>query len=183
MFNIKFFMIKLFVVFLIVFVSNAFAINLFSESFKDKDALSKKFEFNGFGCRGQNLSPQLSWSGVPAGTKSFAINVYDPDAPTGSGWWHWVVFNIPANVSSLNEGASLKNMPQGAIESVTDFGSVGFGGFCPPKGDKAHRYIFTVYALKIEKLPLDVKSPAAMVGYYILSNTIEKSSIVGFAKR
>jgi Raf kinase inhibitor-like YbhB/YbcL family protein len=123
--------------------------------------------FNSFGCTGQNISPALSWSGAPADTKSFAITVYDPDAPTGSGWWHWVVFNIPASVTSL---------PAGAVQSQTDFGAVGFGGACPPQGDKPHRYIFTVHALKVDSLPLDAKAPGAMVGYYLTMNRLGQAS-------
>ena len=93
--------------------------------------------YNGFGCTGKNLSPQLSWDKAPSGTKSFAITAYDPDAPTGSGWWHWIAFNIPASVNSLDSGASGNSMPAGTVESRTDYGSTGFGGACPPVGDKA----------------------------------------------
>jgi Raf kinase inhibitor-like YbhB/YbcL family protein len=135
--------------------------------------------FNSFGCTGQNISPALSWSGAPAGTKSFAITVYDPDAPTGSGWWHWVVFNIPASVTSLSAGAgdgTSPKLPAGAVQSQTDFGAVGFGGACPPQGDKPHRYIFTVHALKVDSLPLDAKAPGAMVGYYLTMNRLGQAS-------
>ena len=102
--------------------------------------------FNSFGCTGQNISPSLNWTGAPKGTKSFAISIYDPDAPTGSGWWHWVVFNIPASTTSIPKNAGdlkAKLMPEGAIQSRTDFGSPGYGGPCPPKGDKPHHYHFT----------------------------------------
>src|SRR6202789_1132608 len=95
--------------------------------------------FKGFGCSGGNVSPALSWSGAPAATKSFAVSIYDPDAPTGSGWWHWVVFNIPAATTSLPKGAgdvAKKLMPAGAIQSRTDFGSGGYGGaFSPAAGE------------------------------------------------
>lgn len=134
--------------------------------------------FNSFGCTGGNVSPALTWRGAPAGTKSFAVTVYDPDAPTGSGWWHWVIFNIPANVTALakdagNPQASLA--PPGSIQSRTDFGKPGYGGPCPPTGDKPHRYQFTVYALKTDKLPLDENAPAAMLGFYLHQNLIKKS--------
>ena len=134
--------------------------------------------FNSFGCTGGNRSPALSWSGAPAGTKSFAVTVYDPDAPTGSGWWHWVVFNIPASVNELprNAGdAQGQGLPAGSIQSRTDFGKPGYGGPCPPAGDKPHRYQFTVYALKTDKLPLDENAPAAMVGFYLHQNLIKKA--------
>src|SRR5262245_38717869 len=92
--------------------------------------------FNGFGCSGKNDSPALDWSGAPKDTKSFALTVYDPDAPTGSGWWHWVVFNIPASITHLDAGASAGALPAGAVQSQTDFGKPGYGGPCPPAGDK-----------------------------------------------
>ena len=135
--------------------------------------------FNGFGCTGQNLSPALAWANPPAGTKSFAVTVYDPDAPTGSGWWHWVMFNIPASVTSLPAGAGDPKggkAPRGAIQSQTDFGTAGFGGACPPAGDKPHRYVFTVHALKVESLPLDAKASGAMVGFYLSQNSLGKAS-------
>ena len=135
--------------------------------------------FNSFGCTGQNISPALQWTGAPAGTESFAITVYDPDAPTGSGWWHWLVFNIPATVTSLPTGAGDPKggkAPPGAVQSRTDFGGPGFGGACPPPGDKPHRYIFTVYALKVDQLPLDADASGAMVGFYLGANSLGKAS-------
>lgn len=138
---------------------------------------------NGFGCTGKNLSPQLSWENAPSGTKSFAITVYDKDAPTGSGWWHWIVFDIPAIVTELKQGAgdvSKKLLPETTIQSVTDFGRVGYGGPCPPQGDKPHEYVITVYALKTDKLGLDAKASPALVGYYLYGNTLAKASIVAY---
>src|SRR5215831_6685875 len=111
--------------------------------------------FNEFGCKGSNVSPALAWSGAPSDTKSFALLVHDPDAPTGSGWWHWVVYNIPAGTSSLPSGAgdpTKELLPQGTTQGATDFGQPGYGGPCPPQGDKAHRYIFTIHALDVEHL-------------------------------
>lgn len=134
--------------------------------------------FNGFGCQGQNISPALNWAGAPAGTKSYAVTVYDPDAPTGSGWWHWVVFNIPAGATGVarNAGDPQANLlPASSVQSRTDFGKPGYGGPCPPAGDKPHRYVFTVHALKVDKLPLDADAPAAMVGFYLSQNTIGKA--------
>jgi len=141
---------------------------------------------NGFGCVGKNLSPQLSWENPPSGTKSFAITVYDKDAPTGSGWWHWVVFDIPASATGLTQGAgdvSKKLLPPGAIQSITDFGQPGYGGPCPPQGDKPHQYVVTLYALKTDKLGLDAKASPALVGYYIYGNTLAKASIVAYYQR
>lgn len=143
-------------------------------------------EFNGFGCTGENISPQLSWENAPEGTKSFAITMYDPDAPTGSGWWHWLVFDIPANVNELIANAG--NMeaalaPKGAIQSVTNYGAGGFGGPCPPEGHGLHQYIITVHALDIDKLGLDSQTNPAIVGYYLGNNTIAKASIVAYYGR
>lgn len=142
--------------------------------------------FAGFGCNGQNISPQLNWQNAPEGTKSFAVTVYDPDAPTGSGWWHWLIFNVPASTNQLVSNAgniSAGLAPKGSVQSITSFGQPGFGGACPPQGDKAHAYIFTVYALGIEKIELEPNAPPAMVGYYLNANTIQKASIIAYYKR
>ncbi len=152
--------------------------SLVSPQLKEGGHIADEQVFNGFGCQGSNVSPALQWKGAPADTKSFAVTVYDPDAPTGSGWWHWVIFNIPAKVTHLaknagNPQASLA--PVGSIQSRTDFGKTGYGGPCPPVGDKPHRYQFTVYALKADKLPLDENAPAAMVGFYLQQNLIKKT--------
>jgi Raf kinase inhibitor-like YbhB/YbcL family protein len=138
--------------------------------------------FNAGGCTGQNQSPALSWSGEPAGTQSFAITMFDPDAPTGSGWWHWTVANIPANVHSLpqNAGAGQPGeLPPGAVEGRTDFGFSHYGGPCPPVGDHPHRYQITVYAVKQPKLPLDTQSSGAMVGFLLHFNTLAAARITG----
>jgi Raf kinase inhibitor-like YbhB/YbcL family protein len=135
--------------------------------------------YNGFGCDGDNVSPSLKWKNAPAGTKSFAVTVYDPDAPTGSGWWHWVVFNIPASVTSLSVGIgnpASGQTPKGAVQSKTDFGKPGYGGPCPPQGDKPHRYVFTVHALKVDKLDADQDASPAMVGFMINANRLDKAS-------
>ena len=131
--------------------------------------------YNSFGCSGGNVSPALSWKGAPADTKSFAVTMYDPDAPTGSGWWHWVVFNIPATTTSLPKNASATHeLPAGTVQSRTDFGTTGYGGPCPPPG-RPHHYQFTVYALKIDRLPLDENASAAMVGFNLHQNMIKKT--------
>lgn len=161
-------------------VPNAFAENFSvrSTDLPKAGMIANEQVFNSFGCQGGNLSPALTWSGAPKDTKSYAVTVYDPDAPTGSGWWHWVVFNIPSNITSLPKNAgdpAAGLMPAGAIQSRTDFGKPGYGGPCPPKGDKPHRYRFTVHALKVAKLPLQDDAPAAMVGFYLYQNTIDKA--------
>ena len=155
------------------------AFTLSSPDIPSGGSVPPHFEFDGFGCSGRNESPALQWSGAPEGTKSFAVTVYDPDAPTGSGWWHWVVYNIPASATGLPEGAGSadgKGLPVGSAQGRTDFGAPGFGGACPPKGDKPHRYIFTVYALKTEKLDLPADATAALVGFMIHANQLGKAS-------
>ncbi len=147
---------------------------------------SNKQVFNGMGCDGKNMSPQLSWTNAPEETKSFAVTMYDPDAPTGSGWWHWVVFDIPANISELEEDAgniSKGIAPMSCVQSNTDMGQPGFGGPCPPEGSGFHRYIITVYSLKTEKLGLDKNTNPAMVGFYLSQNVIEKASLIFYYKR
>jgi Raf kinase inhibitor-like YbhB/YbcL family protein len=142
--------------------------------------------FAGFGCSGGNASPALSWSGAPADARSFAVSVYDPDAPTGSGWWHWTVVNLPPTTSSLPRGAgdaSGKNLPADALQVRTDFGKPGYGGPCPPKGDKPHRYIFTVFALRTDKLPLDADASGAMAGFMINANAVAKASLTALYGR
>ena len=139
--------------------------------------------FNGFGCKGRNISPQLAWRNAPAGTKSFAVTAYDPDAPTGSGWWHWVVFNIPRDAHELKTGASGKAMPAGSVESVTSYGVKGFGGACPPRGDKPHRYIFTVYALDIAHIDQGADARPELIGFFINHHAIAKASIMAYYGR
>ncbi len=141
--------------------------------------IDKKFEFQGFGCSGENKSPALEWKNAPKDTKSFAVTVYDPDAATGSGWWHWSVINIPANVTALKSDAGAMggaNLPAGASQVRIDYGVAAWGGTCPPVGDKPHRYIFTVHALKVDKLNIPADATAALAGYMINANTIQKTS-------
>ena len=127
-----------------------------------------------------------SWNGAPAGTQSYALTVYDPDAPTGSGWWHWVAINIPATANSLVKGAGTadgKAMPAGSQQVRTDFGAFGFGGACPPVGDKPHRYIFTLYALKVPKLEVAADSTAALAGFMIHGNMLAQTSFTAYYGR
>ncbi len=139
--------------------------------------------FNRFGCTGKNISPQLSWDNAPKGTKSFAITMYDPDAPTGSGWWHWVVFNIDNSVDNIKAGASTKSMPAAAIEISNSFSIKGYGGACPPAGAKPHRYVFTVYALDIKKINQSADARAELIGFFLNSHAIAKASIMAYYGR
>lgn len=151
---------------------------LHSPDIAEGGTIDKRFEFDGFGCSGENKSPALQWRGAPAGTKSFAVSVYDPDAPTGSGFWHWMVVDIPASVTELKADAGAAgdaNLPAGASHIRIDYGVSAFGGMCPPPGDKPHRYVFTVYALGVEKLELPPDPTAALAGFMINANLLGKA--------
>ena len=140
----------------------------------------------GFGCGGGNKSPHLKWEGAPAGTKSFALTCFDPDAPTGSGFWHWVVVNIPPDVTELALDAgnpASGKLPVGALQVRTDFGKPGYGGPCPPQGDHPHRYFFTLHAVSMDTLPVTADTSSAVVGFYLNFNTLAKASLMGLYKR
>lgn len=159
---------------------------LTSPDIQNGAAMSKKQEYKGFGCNGDNISPQLRWSGAPKGTKSFAVTVYDPDAPTGSGWWHWLIFNIPADVHELARGAGNPergSAPAGSVQSRTDFGATGYGGPCPPPGHGVHHYRFTVYALDVERLDIPADAPAAMVGFNLNAHKLGTATIEALYQR
>ncbi len=147
--------------------------------------MPKAQEFNGFGCNGSNLSPQLSWTGAPKGTVAFAILLHDPDAPTGSGWWHWQVINIPSDINSLKTGAGdvAKNLlPKGSVMIENDYGFKGFGGACPPEGNGIHHYNFTIHALS-KKLDLPKNASGALTGYNVKANSIASATITALYKR
>ena len=152
---------------------------LTSPDIKADALMPRSFEFNGSGCSGENKSPVLRWSGAPRDAKSFAVTVYDPDAPTGSGWWHWFVIDIPAGVTELQADAGAEGgakLPKGARHVRIDYGFAGWGGPCPPPGDKPHRYVFTVHALKTDKLDIPVDATAALAGFMVNANAIAKAS-------
>lgn len=128
---------------------------------------------SGFGCDGQNLSPELICSSAPAETKSFIVTVYDPDAPTGSGLWHWSAFDIPASTTRLDQGAA---MPLGAVQARNDFSHNQYDGACPPKGS-THRYVISVFAMPIDRLPLDDTASAAMVGFFANSAALDRAVV------
>ncbi|MGL4807079.1 MAG: YbhB/YbcL family Raf kinase inhibitor-like protein [Bacteroidales bacterium] len=135
---------------------------------------------------GENISPQLSWVNAPEGTESFAITVYDPDAPTGCGWWHWIIFDIPAEVNSLDSDAGnlrKKVAPAMSIQSLNDYLTHGYGGPCPPKGDKPHRYIFTIHALNTRSIGLNKDANPALVGFVLNQYTIAKASLITYFGR
>ena len=160
-----------------------------SSSFKDGDYLPMDHVLSadfGFGCAGGNKSPHLKWEGAPAGTKSFAVTCFDPDAPTGSGFWHWVVVNIPADVTelALDAGnAASGKLPAGALQVRTDFGKPGYGGPCPPPNDHPHRYLFTVNAVGADTLPVTADTSAAVVGFNLHFQSLAKATLMGLFKR
>jgi len=136
--------------------------------------------FNNFGCSGANVSPALSWSGAPEGTKSFALSVYDPDAPTGSGFWHWIVLDIPAGATGLPAGAGKGGMAQidgGARQMRSDYGFVGYGGPCPPEGHGMHRYIFSLHALDVDKVPVPDDASAAVTGFVVNAHSLATAKL------
>ncbi|WLH21032.1 MULTISPECIES: YbhB/YbcL family Raf kinase inhibitor-like protein [Pseudomonas] len=133
---------------------------------------------NVFGCSGKNLSPQLSWSGAPQGTKSFVVTMYDPDAPTGSGWWHWVLANVPATVRELKEGAGSAGgkLPAGTLQVRGDSGMPGYLGACPPAG-QTHNYVVTVYAMNVDKVTLPPAVTPAMLGFMLPGGSLGKATL------
>jgi Raf kinase inhibitor-like YbhB/YbcL family protein len=158
----------------------AHAMELKSPTIAPGATIPNKHVFNGFGCSGGNERPELSWTGAPADSKSFAVLVHDPDAPTGgAGWWHWVAYDIPAGTSAL----SSTKLPEGTVQGPTDFGAPGFGGPCPPPGDKPHRYHFTVHALKVAKLELPPGASASLIGFMVNANSIAKAELTGIYGR
>jgi len=158
---------------------------LTSTDFTEGGTLANSQVFNEFGCKGANVSPALAWSGAPAGTQSFALLMHDPDAPTGSGWWHWVVYNIPPGIGSLPAGAGDPKkglMPKGAVQGRTDYGSVGYGGPCPPPG-KPHHYNFRLYALKVPKLEVPEGASAALIGFNVRAQALGEAQLTGMYGR
>lgn len=147
-----------------------------STSIKEGGTIDAKYVFTG--CGGKNASPQLSWRGAPKEAKSFAVTCFDPDAPTGSGYWHWLVCDIPASVTSVEEGAGGSSSPAGGKSGYSDFGLNKYGGPCPPKGDAPHRYIFTVYALDVPKLEgVNEKTTGATFVFHMRGHVLAAGSI------
>lgn len=139
-----------------------------------------------FGAGGKDLSPALSWSGFPSATKSFAVTMYDPDAPTASGFWHWAVMDIPAAVTSLPAGAGAaggKNLPAGAIQLPNDAGLAQYVGAAPPQGSGRHRYYIVVHAVDVPKLDIPKTATPAFLGFNLASHTLARAIMVPWAER
>jgi Raf kinase inhibitor-like YbhB/YbcL family protein len=157
------------------------ALTVESDDLTDGARLNDRHVFNDWGMRGQNLSPHLRWSGAPAGTRGYAVTCFDPDAPTGSGFWHWVLFDIPATVTELPTGAGtapdFKGLPPGSAHARIDYGTKAYGGAAPPPGDP-HRYVYTVHALSVDSLGVDSDTSPAVVGFNITANTLARGHIV-----
>ena len=159
--------------------SAANAMTLTSPDIKPGGKIAAEQVFNGWDCTGKNVSPALAWSGAPKGTKSFAVSIFDPDAPTGSGFWHWWVADLPASTTSLPKDAgSGKGLPLGAVQVRNDFSLSGYGGPCPPKGS-THHYQITVYALDVDKLDIDANASLAVVGFNVHGHTLAKATLTG----
>ena len=152
-----------------------------SSDVADGQQMSDAQVYNGFGMTGQNVSPQLRWHGFPAETKGFAVTCYDPDAPTGSGWWHMIVLDVPPSVTELPTGAvsgDKSGLPSGAFCVRNDFGSKDFGGAAPPAGDLPHRYVFAVHALDVESLDVNDEISPAVAGFNLRFHTIARAVMI-----
>lgn len=157
------------------------AFELTSTDIAPQGLIAEQFAFNGFGCTGENISPAMSWSNAPSGTKSYALMVHDGDAQTGgAGFWHWVVLDIPVSATGLAQGAGTADgaaLPTGTQQIASDFGVPGWGGPCPPVADAAHRYDFTLYALPVEQLELPEGATASLAGFIVNSMALGATKI------
>ncbi|MET8650195.1 YbhB/YbcL family Raf kinase inhibitor-like protein [Nocardia aurea] len=153
---------------------------LTSENVTDGSALSNDQVSGVFGAGGKDISPQLSWAGFPEGTKSFAVTVYDPDAPTASGFWHWAVADIPVDVTSLAAGSGSEGgtLPAGAITLNNDGGFAGYVGAAPPPGHGPHRYFIVVHAVDVESLGVEASATPAFLGFNLFSHTLARAVLV-----
>jgi Raf kinase inhibitor-like YbhB/YbcL family protein len=158
---------------------------LASDDFGNGEALAAAFAYEGAADGARNRSPQLRWSGFPDGTKSFTVTCYDPDAPTPSGFWHWVLVDLPASCTSLEQGAGAAGaaLPGAAFHVRNDWSSKDYGGCYPPDGDRAHRYYFVVHALDVEHLGVDDGASAAAVSFNLVFHTLARAQLVGTFQR
>jgi Raf kinase inhibitor-like YbhB/YbcL family protein len=165
---------------MMVLSSPASAFEISSPAIGGNGTVPLKHTANAFGCTGENISPSLVWKDVPADAKSLALTMYDPDAPTGSGFWHWLVVNIPVSTTELPEGAGEPGngkLPPGSVQARGDAGVAGYFGPCPPQGDAPHRYVFTIFAVKTDKLDINADTSGAVVGFNLHFNTIDKATV------
>jgi Raf kinase inhibitor-like YbhB/YbcL family protein len=163
-------------------LARADGFTLESASFGSNATLGTTQIYNRGDCHGGNVSPELHWSGAPAATKSFAVTLFDPDARGGSGWWHWLLFDINAKTIALPAGAGEgvgSNAPPGSSSAKNSFGDVGYSGPCPPRDDKPHRYVFTVYALNTEHLGVAPGADAETVKKALEANTLISTALQG----
>ncbi|MDY6143072.1 MAG: YbhB/YbcL family Raf kinase inhibitor-like protein [Arcanobacterium sp.] len=162
------------------YLPKAEAFTLTSDAFRDGDVIPAKY-----GLENDDVSPQLSWSGFPAGTKSFAVTCFDPDAPTPSGYWHWTVLDIPPHITELPEGAgsSDSTLPEGAFHVRSDYGTLRYGGMNPPVGDQKHHYYFVVHALDVDTLGLDAGASPVEAAFTMGMHTIGRAILVGTFQR
>ena len=162
------------------------AFALHSAAFAPRATIPHRYSYQGYGCTGENASPELDWRGAPAGTKTFVLTVFDPDARAGRGWWHWVVFNIPAKTTGLPAGAGSASgylMPRGATQGRNDFQTVGYGGPCPPGGEHAHHYHFTLYALDEPVAGMSELASGPTILHSIRGHVLAKAELVGLFRR
>ena len=181
--------LPLFSVLLLCGASSTHAEGNFTLSSPDIEAggtIDSRFVYDGFGCTGKNTPPALNWSGAPEDVKSFAVTVYDPDAPTGSGWWHWVIYDLPPNSTGIAGGTPRGGvvLPKEAVQAKNDYGVSGYGGPCPPVDASPHHYVFTVYALDVETLKdLPPNPTLAMIGFQIKAHTLASATFTGMYGR
>jgi Raf kinase inhibitor-like YbhB/YbcL family protein len=156
------------------------AFEISSPAIGSDNKIPDKYVADFFGCSGGNVSLPLVWRDVPAGAKSLALTIFEPDEPTGSGFWHWLVVNLPPSTTSLAEGVGKPGttmLPFGAVQARNDAGTAAYFGPCPPQGDAPHHYVITIFAVKVDKLNIDRSTSGAVVGFNLHFNTLDKASV------
>lgn len=178
-FILKFLLILLFTG---VFMNKNFADTFFvsSTSFKNNETLKNEQVYNGYGCSGDNISPDLKWTNAPKDTKSFAIVAHDPDAPVENGWYHWIIINIPKDKIEIKKGERIISP---AKELITSFDTKGYGGACPPVGHGTHHYNFNVYALNVERIDIPDNISPKEAHDMIKNKSIAKAAITALYQR